>query len=404
MLEKFIHRLLLRRHFWRHATLSEVAELYAARLLRMTATSLISVVVAVYMYKHGYSVLFIASAYACYFLFKVLISYPCARILARFGPKHGMFFANLVMIPALLFFLMVSEWNVWALVGHLAFYAVSVTLYDMSHLVSFSKVKNIDHAGRELGFMNIMDKVAAGMSPLLGGVVAWLFGADVTVWVATALFLASAIPLFMTAEPVRTHQKISFSGFPWKQTWRSLVAEAAIGVDNAGTVVLWQLFLVAIVLAGSGDEAYAQIGALASVTLTVGLILPRIYGRIVDRRRGQELLRYGVIANAMVHMVRPLVASPVAAGAVNVARETASTAYAMSFMRGMFDLADRSGHRIAYLLLIEVSLNLGSALMFLCAAVLLYFCGEQLGLYLSFIVIGGVTLLIGSARFPLYRR
>ena len=97
MIEKFIHRLLLRRHFWRHVTLSEVAELYAARLLRMTAGSLISVMAAVYMFMNGYSVLYISVAYACYFLFKAVASYPCARVIARFGPKHGMLFANILV-------------------------------------------------------------------------------------------------------------------------------------------------------------------------------------------------------------------------------------------------------------------------------------------------------------------
>lgn len=404
MIEKFIHRLLLRRHFWRHVTLSEVAELYAARLLRMTAGSLISVMAAVYMFMNGYSVLYISVAYACYFLFKAVASYPCARVIARFGPKHGMLFANILMIPSLLFFLMLPEWDFWALFGHLIFYALSIALYDMSHMVNFSKVQNVQHAGRELGFMNIMDKIAKGLSPLLGGLAAWIFGPDVTIWVASALFLLSAIPLFLTAEPVRIHQKIRFAGYPWKQTWRSLVAEAAVGVDNVGSGVLWQLFLVAIVLAGAGDEAYAKIGALASVTLIVGLIVPRIYGRIVDRRRGLELLQYGVATNAILHFLRPAVGTPVAAGMLNVMHETSVTAYAMSFMRGMFDLADRSGHRIAYLYLIEVAINLGSAVMFAVAAGLLYLLGDGTGLSLSFVVVGCVSLVIASAHFPLYRR
>lgn len=404
MIERLIHRLLLRRHFWRHVTLSEVAELYAARLLRMTAASLISVMSAVYMYKNGYSVTFIVGIYAIYFMFKVLFAYPVARIIARFGPKHSMFFANILMIPSLLFFLELPNHGVWALVGHLIFYGLSIGLYDMAHLVSFSKIKSVKHAGREMGFMNIVDKLAKGMSPFLGGLAAWLLGPEVTIWVASGLFLASAIPLFRSAEPVRTRQKIDFRGFPWRQAWRSFMAEIAVGADNAGTGILWQLFLVAIVLAGAGDEAYAKIGALASVTLLVGLIIPRVYGRIVDRHRGRELLRYGVIGNSMVHMMRPLVATPVAAGMTNVVHEAASTAYAMSFMRGMFDLADRSGHRIAYLLMMEGMLNLGSSVMFAIATVLLLVFGDTIGLSLTFFVLGLMTLLIGTARFPLYRR
>ncbi|NLA43065.1 MFS transporter [Candidatus Saccharibacteria bacterium] len=404
MIERIIHRLLLRRHFWRYVTLGEVAELYAARLLRMTALSLISVMVAIYLYKSGYSVIFIAAAYAVYFTFKVLISYPGALVIARFGPKHSMFFANIAMIPSLMFFLALPNGDIWMLVGHMVFHGISICLYDMAHLVSFSKIKSTKYAGRELGFMNIVDKLAKGMSPFLGGLIAWLLGPEVTIWFASALFLASAIPLFRSAEPVRVRQKINFRGFPWKHAWRSFVAEAAIGVDNAGTGTLWQLFLVSAVLTGSGDKTYAEMGALVSVTLVVGLIIPRVYGRIVDRRRGLDLLRYGVAANSIVHMARPLVNTPVAAGMTNVAYETSTTAYAMAFMRGIFDLADRSGHRIAYLLIIEVMLNLGTALMFAIAVVLMAVLGETPGLHMSFVIIGMITLLISSAKFPLYRR
>ena len=404
MIEKIIHRLLLRRHFWRHATLSEVAELYAARLLRMTAGSLIAVMASVYMYKNGYSVAFILGSYAAYFVFKVIIAYPAALIIARFGPKHGMFYANILTIPSLLIFLLLAEYGVWALVGYMSIQAIATVLYDMAHLVSFSKVKSTERAGRELGFMNIVDKVAKGVSPLIGGVIAWLFGPDVTIWAACVLFLLSAIPLLRTAEPVRLNQKITFSGFPWRQAWRSFLAEAAIGVDNAGSIVIWEMYLIAIILAGAGNVAYAQIGALASVTLIVGLVIPRIYGRIVDKRRGFELLQYGVIANAIVHFIRPIVATPVSAGAANVARESASTAFVISFLRGMFDLADRSGHRIAYLLIIEIALNIGSALMYGLATLLVFYLDDRFGLSLSFIIVGLVSLTIGSARFPLYRR
>lgn len=84
--------------------------------------------------------------------------------------------------------------------------------------------------------------------------------------------------------------------------------------------------------------------------------------------------------------------------------ETATTGYTMAFIRGMFDLADRSGHRIAYLLLVEVSLNVGSLLISLvllgCALVL----AAPAALSVSFFIAAALTLSIAFANFPLYRR
>lgn len=404
MIQSVIHRLLLRRHFWRYATFSEVAELYAARLLRMTANSLVSVFVAVFLYKSGYSLVYIAAFYALYFAFKIAISTPAALLTARIGPKHGMLVANIFAIPSLIALPLLPHIGEWALVIFTICQGTSVALYGICHLVDFSKVKHADHAGKEISFMNIMDKIAAGVSPLIGGVIAWLASPELTMWLAAGLFLVAALPLLRTAEPVRVGQKVSFRGFPWRETWRSLVANTGVGIDNTTTIVLWPLFLTIVVLAGSGSSVYAQIGGLATITLFVGFIASQMYGILIDRRRGGELLRYATIANSFTHAIRPFIYTPVAAALANVINETATTGYTMAFIRGMFDLADRSGHRIAYLLLVEVSLNVGSLLISLvllgCALVL----AAPAALSVSFFIAAALTLSIAFANFPLYRR
>ena len=238
MFEKAIHRVLLRRHFWRHATFSEVAELYTARLLRQVANSLISMMVAVFLYKSGYSLVFITSFYAIYFGFKVLVSYPVARVVAHFGPKHGTLFANILAIPSLLAFSLLSEYGMYSLVVFLIVQGVSITLYDLSYMVNFSKVKNTKFAGKEIGFMNSIDKIATGFSPLVGGIIAWLISPEVTIWIAASLFAVAAVPLFRSAEPVRLRQQINFGGFPWRQAREGLMAQIAVGADHGSKQML----------------------------------------------------------------------------------------------------------------------------------------------------------------------
>ena len=59
MIHRASNSLLKRRHFWRYASFSEVAELYASRLLRIFALNMISLFIAVYLYNQGYSLPFI---------------------------------------------------------------------------------------------------------------------------------------------------------------------------------------------------------------------------------------------------------------------------------------------------------------------------------------------------------
>ena len=64
MIQSFIHRIFARRHYWRVASFSEIAELYTSRLLFTFAMNIVNLFAAVWLYKLGYSVLYIALFYA----------------------------------------------------------------------------------------------------------------------------------------------------------------------------------------------------------------------------------------------------------------------------------------------------------------------------------------------------
>lgn len=405
MIQSFIYRILQRRHFWRYATFSQIAELYTARMLRMTGNAMTSTFVAIYMYKNGYGLAVIVGYYTIYFLFKAAMSLPSAAFVARFGPKHAMLVANIFSIPSLIAFSFLDDIGVWALLVYTLCQGTSMTLYGIAHLTDFSKVKSDEKAGREISYMNIIDKLAAGVSPLIGGLIAWFVSPEMTMWIASGLLLIAAIPLMRTAEPVMRGQKLDFRGFPWRQTWRSIRAELAIGVDTASIMVIWPLFLAVVVFADTGAAVYVSIGALSAVTVFVGLFVSHFYGIMIDRRRGGELLRYATIGKSVTHMTRPFITTPIGALLANILNETAAAGYAMAFMRGMFDLADRTGHRIVYIMFVEGALNVGGAIICAIAyGVLSITTDGHFGLSMTFVISGVLTMIIMTARFPLYRR
>lgn len=136
--------------------------------------------IVVYLYTQGYSLLFIAGYMVCYYTFKIPVAFIAARCVARFGPKHTILLGNLLYIPALLVFGMVPEASasygiiILAVFGILQ--AFGATLYDYAYLVDFSKVKHVEHAGKELGYMHIVEKVGNIVSPVLGGILATFVG------------------------------------------------------------------------------------------------------------------------------------------------------------------------------------------------------------------------------------
>src|SRR5690606_21914522 len=111
------------------------------------------------------------------------------------------------------------------------------------------------------------------------------------------------------------------------------------------------------------------------------------------------------IADSLIHVSRAAVATPAGVVGVNITDEVATTAQAMAFTRGMFDTADLSGHRVMYLMGIEILSMLGASLA--CGTFLLCITlsdSIEIGMRIFFVIAALAILLIMTARFQLYRK
>lgn len=397
MFERILSRIFRRRHYWRSVSFDEVAELYASRLITIFAANIVNLFAAVYLYKLGYSLIFITLFYAAWYTVKIPLSYVAARYAAYFGPKHGILLANLLRIPSLIAFALVSsagDYALHAIILFGLFQQMSMTLYDLCYMIDFSKVKHTDHAGREIGMMQQVEKVARVMSPLVGGLIASLWAPEATIILASILFAVSAIPLFRTVEPTMTRMKLRFQGFPWRLATPSIVAESVVGFDFVASGMGWTLFMTLFVFGGLGGGIYVTLGGIASLGVLVSIVAAWTFGRIIDRHKGDVLLVVGTVTNSVLHLFRPYVQSPPAVIAVNVVNETATSAYAMPFMRVLFDVADTSGYRITYMMLVEMTLNLGAVLGCLVLAGALMIVDEQSAFMVLFFVAAAYELIM----------
>lgn len=405
MLKRFIHSFLLRRHFWRHATLSEVAELYASRMLRLLAITLASALISIYLYQTGYSLAFIGFFWAVFYLFAALIALPMAVFVSWVGPKHSILWSNLMFIPAMIAFALVPQLGTWLLIPIIVLKASSSVLYVIAYTVDFSKVKSIEHAGKELAFMNIVEKATMGLSPLVGGFLAFLLGPQAVLLIAASIFLVAAVPLLQSAEPIKQRQRLHFRGFPWHLVRRIAAAKFAAGYDVMSSGIIWSLFVaITIIGIGTSNEVYAINGLLLSVVVFAAIGASYVYGKLIDNRKGWELLQISIIVNSLTHLTRPFIATPVSAAGLNMVNEAATSGYLMAFHRGIFDNADRSGQRILFVGVGEVLSCLGAAVSAFLLGLAATFFSEGTTFQLVFFATAAVVLLILTARFPLYTR
>ncbi|HCZ28272.1 TPA: hypothetical protein DHU97_00825 [Candidatus Saccharibacteria bacterium] len=162
--------------------------------------------------------------------------------------------------------------------------------------------------------------------------------------------------------------------------------------------------MAVIVFAGDGDEIYAKVGLLSAVSLVAALAASYSFGKLIDRRKGGVLLKFSTIFNSFIHLMRAFISTPTSVVLANIMNEAGTTGYSMAFTRGLFDAADSSGKRLAYLYIIEIMVNFGASFAALILAAIFALYSGELGLRVFFVVTAGLTLLIMTPRFMLYRR
>ena len=290
MVKELFKSIFKRRHFWRFASFSEVAELYAARIMRTIAINLGAAFMSVYMLKNGYSIVAVSLFWAAYFGFKMLVALPLAQLIAMIGAKKAILISNFLYIPSMIAFIFLPELGMWALIITGVFQTTSAALYDMGYTINFSRIKSADHAGHQVAVMNIAEKVAKGISPLLGGLLAMFVDPRASIAVSTIFFVLAAWPLMRTKDSMTTGFHLAPKGFPWKMARQSLYMQLPIGFDIYASGNAWSIFLASLIFTASGNQVYAELGALTSLILLVSLASTHMYGTLIDKHAGGQLL------------------------------------------------------------------------------------------------------------------
>lgn len=382
-----------------------MAELYSSRMLRVMAMQMMGGFSVVYFYQLGYSLKWLVWYYVAYFAVRVLMGPLIAMTVARYGPKHGTLISNMTFVMAATLMALAPSWGVVALILLIPIGGYSRSLYDVCYLVDFSKVKHVEHAGKELGLMQIIERVMTALGPILGGLVALVFGPAIMMLVAALLMLSSALPLFFTSEPVKIHQKLTLRHFNIKVAIKPMVAHIAAGVDMNASGMLWNLFIVIVVFGAVSNASYLQLGILSSVALFASIVISYIYGKLVDNRKGKTLLRLSAVGDMLVYLVRPFVTTPFQVVGVNVANEVVTTGYMLPALRGIFDTADGlPGYRIVYITVISTMLVVGDTLTLLLLAGLLTSMNGHDALRSLYFIVAPVLLLIALHSSAIYRR
>jgi MFS family permease len=401
MLKKFIHLFVKRRHPWREVQFDELAEIYTSMSMRSLGFGIIGIFVPVYLYQHGVDIRSIFWFFGWVFLIRIPIAVVVAHIIGRIGPKHSIALSTLLFVVFLSMLLSFERLG-WPLIALSVGFTVSNGLFFTAYHTDFSKVKDTRHGGKELGWLIIFERIGGALGPLVGGFLATIFAPEVTIVIAMLVLLASLIPLFMSNEPVRLHQHIQFAGFRWKRHMRNNLAVIASHIENSASQFIWPLFVAVVVFK---TDTYAKLGSMIALALLISLYSAHMFGKFIDSKRGLQLLNYGVVLNALVHVARPFTLTPASTTILSVVNEPATLSYRMPMLKGYYDSADsEEGYRIVFLSVSEMFAAMGKATYFFSMYGLAAVYDAESVLRWSFLAVAVVSLGIGLQRFPALKK
>lgn len=399
MLKRAVHTFLRRSHFWRDTGFDELSELYVSNMLRILALTIYTIFVPFYLYEQGYSAPAILALFGCFFVVRSAADIGAGFFVARFGPKHTMIVSNVLQIVSATLLLTVPDmhWNIMLIALP---WGAAQSFFFISYHVSFSKIKHTVKAGSELGHMQTFEKIGYLLGPLVGGLVGWAFGPQYIFITATLLLLISLWPLFLSSEPTKVHQKLSYKTLPVEKIKRDIFANACLGLENSLCLNTWPFYVAVFILSGS---VYVQLGLLSALSVLVAIISAKLIGRLCDTHLARPILRLSAILNALLHVVRPLVSTVAGVFAVNTLNEAVTSGYRMPFMKGVYAAADDlPGYRIVYISALECSNSIIKATVWFMLALLATALSLSTVLIISFFIAAVASVGITKERFAVY--
>ena len=175
MIKNLLHKILLRRHFWRTENFNELNELYVAMLVRGMSLGMMGIFVPIFLLRLGYSLTAILTIICIYFFTRTFVDIGAAFLVARFGPKHIMVLGQVLFAISSLLFLTLKNMH-WPFILLGAVWGASQSCSFIAFDVDFSKIKHRMHSGKELGYIEIMGKLGAIAGPVLGGIISIIMG------------------------------------------------------------------------------------------------------------------------------------------------------------------------------------------------------------------------------------
>ncbi|MBU1126232.1 hypothetical protein KJ758_01325 [Patescibacteria group bacterium] len=250
-----------------------------------------------------------------WFLVSYIIRVPLHIIAAKFFSKTGlvpsMAFGTLaaVFYYASLYVLDTAvDFHPYLFLG-LAIAGISLfnSFYWAPFHVDFTEFSSRNRLGFQLSLYYSAIRIIGVVSPIVGGFLIAEYGYGVTFLFGIFTLLLSFIPMVHLPETHVIYEFGFFESFAklCSREYRPLtLSMMAHGAENVVGIIIWPIFLFTIF-----EGKYLEIGAFAGVLVVISLGLQMFVGRLIDKRRAENILSWGTKMYSLGWFFKALVGS-----------------------------------------------------------------------------------------------
>jgi len=357
--------------------------LYSNRLIIQFGAGLLGLFFPIFLYEQfGNSTDILLGYYFVAFIISFFLMAPGAMIMSRIGLKGSMILA---VIGLALWYIPFVFWDASIAFYLLGFVIIMHNVWRMFYWTpfhtEFAEMTKKGERGRILGVLTSIAAIISIVIPFIAGFVLSQFGYGSLFLAASAIVIASLIPLFMVPRVVEKYSfsyRETFEHFFSKKNRRMVTAYVADGAEVTVGALIWPVFIFEI-LQGN----YFEVGAITSLIVLIGVILRLVMGNWADKHSRHKMLKWGTGLYSVGYIIKMFVDT-----AFTIFIASTFHSFALIMMRTPFDVlmyerAADAGHYVdEYTVIREMAICLGRVISVAIMFVLLLF----VPLYVVFLV------------------
>lgn len=271
---------------------------YLSSFLHDFGFSMTSMFVMFYLYQLGWPLPFVLGYLAVGSVFKSFFRHLAAWLMTAWRSQKLTLIGSVLWVPFVVSLLALGGpggWGYALLALVIILEAASHSAYYMAWDFNFVSFEDKEKTGRQISLTWIVGDISRILAPMAGGLIAQIWGFELSLVIAGSLMLLSVGPLLRLKsktrikDPARARRLLKPRGI-W-QSYRKMSQPrlwAFLLSNVAGlAVVFWALYLAIAVFA---DKAYGALGILFAASAIFSMLISWLVGRLVDRGRGHQVL------------------------------------------------------------------------------------------------------------------